>query len=296
MIYKYINKIKNYFPPDKNWKYQKQTEPPTFGWAKCVGQVELDRQVQKRRDKCSEILNESNNNFVKGKVSLIVLSCKRWWTMERLMESLKSFDDVEKYSNIEKILVDNGSGTEFLNKVRSYIFFDKIVSHKENLGMIGALRDIYAKVDGEYILYFEDDFVFDFNDSFIEKCIRLFSEFPEIGIIRLKNQNNWWKPERRISPLRKISDGTEFWTWLPSSDLMLNGWSAGSVMFRRVAYLSTGELPDLKHIKRSNKMNHAYVYEYIYGKEFNKQWLAAKIKDICPFVQPNDNEQSPGWQ
>ena len=32
--------------------------------------------------------------------------------------------------------------------------------------------------------------------TFFKNCVEIFEEFKDIGIIRLKNQNNWWKKER----------------------------------------------------------------------------------------------------
>lgn len=290
-----VAKVLERLPPDPNWKFQKQSTPPSFGWATRVGMARLEREVAQRLPHCKQILAQAERycSFVPGKVSFVVLSCKRWHTLEKLLSSLQNWS--ETYPKIEKILIDNGSGPELVAKARATQIFDTIVDHPQNLGMIGALRDAYRRVDGEYVLYVEDDFILDDAKPFLHKCITLLNENPEIGIIRLKNQNNWWKPQRVIAPKRKTSDGTEFWTWLPSSDGMMNGWCAGSVMFRRAAYFSVGELPDVPQVTRKKRTNHAFMYEYIYGKEFNKRWLAAKIDGICPFVQPNDNLQSPGW-
>ncbi len=298
-FYKVLTEVKLRLPPVKDWKYQVQTNPPTFGWAKKIDEKQLNEIVLRRKQKCIELNQKySAKDCVKGKVSIVVLSCKRWWTLERLMKTATPFfKNIENYHSLEKILVDNGSGEELINNVRSYDLFDKIIEHKENLGMVGALKDIFNKVDSEYILFFEDDFVLDFDKPFIQSCIDIFNEYPEIGIIRLKNQNNWWKPFRIISPLRKTRSGTEFWTWIPSNDGEYNVWAAGSVMFRRSSFYSVGELEDTPHVLRTDKkMNHAYLYENVFARKYNKYWLAAKIKGVTPFIQPNDNQQSPGWE
>jgi hypothetical protein len=294
-----IERIKLSFPPSPNWRFEQQTTPPTLGWAKRVNEKRLDAEVAKRRDRCLEIIKDSRKycDFIDGKVAVVVLSCKRWRTLERLIKSMQSFfSSIDGYRPLERVLVDNGSGDELMGKAKAARFFDRIVAHPKNLGMAGALRDIFPELDAEYILLLEDDFVLDYDRPFLERCIRLLKEFPEIGIIRLKNQNNWWKPHRVIAPLRRTSDGTEFWTWLSSRDGTLNGWAAGSVLFRKVSYMSTGELPLVDaNLPRRKKMHQGYVYECVYGKEYNKTWLAAKIKDVCPFVQPNDSQASEGW-
>ncbi len=297
MLEYFLNRFKR--PPHPQWKYQKQTKPPTFGHARLVGSEYLEREVKKRKAWCLDQVQQGHKYypFSRGKVSLMILSCRRWPTLKRLVESMKAyFEKIEHYQNIEKILVDNGSGEELLNQAKGMNFFDRIVAYPNNLGLVVALKKAYQSVDGEYILLLEDDFVLDFDQPFIDKCLDVFSEFPEIGIIRLKNQNNWWKPHRLIGPLRKTSGGDEFWTWLPSQSGELNGWCSGSVMFRKVSYHSVGELPEVQNNPSRSRKNHqGYIYECVYGKKYNKYWLAAKLKDIYPFFQPNDNDECVGW-
>lgn len=300
MVKNIINKIKNRFPPDKEWKFQPQTNPPTFGYAKFISDKELANIVSSRKERCKEIINSSEKycKFKKKKVSLVVLTYKRWNTLDRLIKSMKPFfDTIETYDKIEKVLVDNGSGEEYINKVKKTDFFDRVVSNKTNLGMVGALQKIYQELDGEYIMFIEDDFILEYNKPFLDNVLNVFEEYPEIGLIRLKNQNNWWKPHRIISPIRKTSKNVEFWTWVPNKDYTLNGWCAGSVIFRKSSYFSTGELPKINgNVSRNNKtMHQGYIYECEYGAKFNKVWLSAKLKNCYPFLQPNDNEESPGW-
>ena len=292
-----LNRFKK--PPHSQWKYQKQTNPPSFGYARFVSSTYLEREIAKRKTWCLDQIQNASKlcHLSEGKISLVVLSCQRWPTLKRFIESMQPFfKSIELYKNIEKILVDNGSGEELLNKVKNTHFFDHIIAFPTNLGLIGALKKAYPLVDGEYILLLEDDFVLDFNAPFIEKCLDVFSEFPEIGIIRLKNQNNWWKPHRVIGPLRKTRGGNEFWTWFPSQGGELNVWCSGSVMFRKVSYYSVGELPHIHGNPSRSKKNHqGYIYECVYGKKYNQYWLAAKLKDVYPFFQPNDNEECSGW-
>ncbi len=297
MLTDVLNRFKR--PADPNWIFQKQTNPPTFGYARLADMGMLEKEVARRRGRCSQIINNADKycNFKEVKISLIVLSCKRWHILKRLVGSMKDyFGRVEDYPHIEKVLVDNGSGEELIEEAKEMDFFDKVIAYPQNLGMVGALKDAYKKVDGEYILFIEDDFILDYDRPFIADAIKVFNEFPEIGIIRLKNQNNWWKPHRVIAPLRKTKDGVEFWTWLPSRDGKLNVWCAGSAVFRKVSYFSTGELPDVEeNTPRNRRLHQGYIYECLYGKRYNKDWLAAKIRDCYPFFQPNLNKESSGW-
>lgn len=289
------------------WAREKQLDPPNFGQAKLVTEEVLQKEVDKRRQKCVRIIQNSSNfgPFKKGLVSIVILSCKRLKALKRLCESLFPFlDNVETYRPFEAVLVDNGSGNELIRYAEGLGFFSKIVAFEKNLGMSGALRRVYPDVKGEYILFIEDDFVLDYGKPFINECIQIFQEYPEIGIIRLKNQNNWWKSYRRIGPIRLTSSSVEFWTWLPDKGRLpftgggLNVWTGGSVIFRKVSYMSCGNLPEGPNVGRQHfrvRKHQGELYELVYGKRYNRTWLAAKVKNCYPFFQPNDNGECPGW-
>lgn len=275
------------------WAQEKQTDPPNFGKAKRIPRWLLDYSVWRRRRRISKLGSENGIicDYEKGMVSLVVLSCKRLRELQRLCGSMdRFFRDFEDYPKIEKILVDNGSGAELISYVKQLRLFDRIISHERNLGMAGALNDAYQKCRGEFIMLIEDDMIVDYDRPFLKRCLDVFREYPEIGIIRLKNQNNWWKPFRIIGPLRSTSSGVEFWTWLPSLNREYNVWACGSVIFRKVSFFNTGLLP------KGEGRNQANLVENVYGKKYNRMWLAAKVKNCYPIFQPNDNLESPGFE
>lgn len=277
--------------PRPDWAQDRQPEPPNFGRAKLISRARLELQARWRRRRTGPIIDRAEDlcEFEPGLVSLIVLSCRRLPELRRLCETLVPFfDAVEDYPAVEKILVDNGSGPELLDYVRGLDFFDEVVAHPENLRMPAALEDAYRRCRGEYVLLVEDDFILEFDRPFLAGATEVLEQYPELGIVRLKNQNNWWKPFRRIGPLRSTSSGVRFWTWLPSRDKTWNVWAAGSVLFRKVSFFSTGSVPTEGH------QNGAVLYEEVYGRRYNRTWLAAKIEGGTPFVQPNDNLPSPG--
>ena len=279
--------------PRPDWAQQRQPDPPNFGQATLLSEQELDSWVGERRGKAQEIIERSGEliDYEPGLVSLIVLSCRRLPELKRLYDGLVPFfEGVEDYPRLEKIHVDNGSGQELVDYVRGLGFFDEVVAHPKNLGMPGALDDAYRRARGEYVLFVEDDFLIDYDRPFVGRAVEVLREFPEIGIVRLKDQNNWWKPFRRIGPLRSTSSGTEFWTWLPSEDRTWNVWAAGSVLFRRVSYFHTGRMPKRSPVRR---LPGTMLYENKFARRYNRTWLAAKVKDVQPFVQPNDNMPAP---
>jgi hypothetical protein len=279
--------------PRPAWSQQRQPDPPNFGRATLLSQADLERWVRRRRPRAERILSRGRDycEYEEGLVSLIVLSCRRLPELRRLLDGLVPFfERIEDYSHVEKIHVDNGSGPELVDYVRSLGFFDQVLAHEANHGMPAALDDAYRRARGEYVLLVEDDFLIDYERPFLRRSLEVLEEHPEIGIVRLKNQNNWWKPFRRIGPLRSTTSGTEFWTWVPSRDGQWNVWAAGSVLFRRVSYFHTGRMPTRSLLRRRSG---TWLYEQRFGRRYNRTWLAAKIRDVQPFVQPNDNLPAP---
>ncbi len=280
------------------WATETQPDPPNFGRARLIPRWWLDWIVRRRRRKVRPIIERAKESpdFEPGLVSIVILSCQRPDELKRLVHSLSTFlDEVEDCKKIETILVDNGSGPELLQWAEDSGFFTRIIAHEKNLGMAVALDHAFPTCRGEFILLLEEDFIVKYDRPFLKRCLTLFAEYPEIGIIRLKNQNNWGKPFRIIGPRRDTSDATSFWTWLPSRNGSLNVWAAGSVLFRKVSFTATGPIPVGANVGREKPHHQGVIYELHYGKRYNKTWLAAKIKDCYPFIQPNDNPESPGW-
>ena len=273
-----------------------QTDPPDFGNAKFINTFIANIICKIRRAKSLKIIeSDINKNLLSNKISIIILSCKRINSLKRLYSSLKIFlSEIETYKNYEVILVDNGSGNELINWAHSTNFFNKIIPIKKNIGMCAALNQVYQTIDTEFTMLIEDDFIIKYNKPFMENCLKIFKNFPEIGIIRLKNQNNWGKKFRRIGPIRKINE-IKFWTWFPSFNYKHNVWCAGSVIFRHVGYLKLGQINCKDNVSRLNNNHQGIQYEETYGKKFNKIWLAAKIYNCYPFVQLDQDNESPGW-
>ncbi len=280
------------------WATLRQTNPPDFGKAKRIPRWLMNLICWRRRRMARATLRRSQDicTFEPGLISIVILCCKRLPELQRLVAGLDDFLAThEPGTKVEKILVDNGSGGDVVSWADGCGFFDRIIAHENNLGMAVALDDAFPQTRGEYVLLLEEDFVVDYDRPFLGRCLTLFDQYPEIGIIRLKNQRNWGRSYRIIGPLRATSDGTEFWTWLPSLNGKLNVWAAGSVLFRKVSFMATGPIPLGPNVSRDLPQHQGVLYEEIYGRRYNRTWLAAKVKDCYPFVQPNDSPESPGW-
>lgn len=125
-----------------------QSDPPFFGKAKFVNPL-ISNFICKIRKKKSEIILNSNlnNQLVKNKISIVILSCKRLNSLQRLCSSLRYYlECIEVSNNYEVILVDNGSGQELIKWAKSYKFFNKIFALENNIGMCKALNYVYQKL------------------------------------------------------------------------------------------------------------------------------------------------------
>ena len=286
------NKIK------PKWSQQKQSDPPFFGKATRVPNFILNLIILIRQKKLEKYYNfeKTYNNKIDNFISIVILTCKRVNTLERLLKSLKIYlEKIEKYKDYEIILVDNGTNLNDIKNISKDKIFSKYIRFEENIGMLNALKIAFNSCNGEFIMLIEDDFIIDYKKPFFKNCIDLFKSKKEIGIIRLKNQNNWFKRSSMISYKKKTKSNLYFWYWLPSLDKKKNVWAAGSVIFRKASIDYLGGLPTYKNLPRNNKNHQGIIYEYKFGKKFNKLFLAAKLENCYPFFQPNDNEVSPGW-
>ncbi len=262
------------------------------------------RAVQQRRERCREIILTYPLRW--HRCALIVLSCKRPEAARNLLASLWPLRRLAQ--GMPWVWVDNGSGDAVVGPVRKSGMFDPIIAHPVNLGMGAAINDALAKVKAETILFVEDDlqYVGRSSGEWVQACLRIFDEFPEIGIIKLKHKENWdtMYPYRRIGPLQETSTGVGFHPWLPSPRWTFqwgqrpwypcgihNVWSLGPVMFRRCLWLDAGPIPS------GQGRGQAIAAEEEYAMRINGVWLAARPVDpsLQPFTQPVTAE-SPGFR
>jgi hypothetical protein len=274
------NKKKYHRRPD--WSKELQTSPPNFGNAKRISDLELaeiNNYKLKIRPKYSYFKKKNNT------IAIVILTCKREKSLESLIKNLNFFlTKIENFKSYVIYVVDNESDKEKNMNLCKKFKIDHYIYFKNNIGMSNALRKVFNIIDSEYILFIEDDFNIKYKKPFLKNCIDIFNEFKDIGIIRLKNQNNWHKKNRVISNLRTTSSKIRFWTWVPNGTE--NGWCAGSVMFKKKYLDLIGGIPYSFNINRFQ----FYIYENYIAKKFNKFWNAAKIENCYPFYQNNDTD------
>ena len=255
------------------------------------------RAVAQRIGYCNKLIQTTSELHP---VRLVVLSCKRPKEFARLMESFtKLHPSIRVFC--APLLVDNGSGDAIKQIVEESKFFHHTIYHPVNIGMGAAINDALEAHPAEFILFVEDDLVYEAT-SFLSPCLSIFQEFPEIGIIKLKCKDAWdEKPYRRIGPMQTTTTGVRFHPWLPSPRWTFrwgqrpwypvgiqNVWSLGPVMFRWVAWKEAGPIPS------GQGRGQAVAAEEVYARRFNQRWLAARPVDIQPFSQP-ETPESPGF-
>ena len=260
--------------------------------------------VQNRQARCLETIFLTTAKAM-PRCALIVLSCKRPEAAKNLLASLWPLRRLAKL--MPWVWADNGSGDAVVTAVRQSGMFHQIISHPVNLGMGAAINDALTKIEAGTILFIEDDlqYVGRSDGNWVWSCLRIFDEFPEIGIIKLKHKDNWdtMYPYRRIGPMQTTTSGVQFHPWLPSPRWTFrwgqrpwfpvgihNGWSLGPVMFRRCVWLKAGPIPS------GQGRGQAIAAEEEYAKRVNVRWLAARPVDesMQVFSQPVTAE-SPGF-
>jgi len=114
------------------------------------------------------------------KVSIIILNYNHANYTEALIKSLERIT----YTNIEIIIVDNGSKNNNIYPLRDKYFNIKFVLSEKNLGFSGGNNLGINHASGEYYLFLNNDTEVD--AGFLEPMITAFLENPDIGIISPK--------------------------------------------------------------------------------------------------------------
>ena len=116
------------------------------------------------------------------KVSIVMLCWNRW---EDVNVSLSRIDQID-YSNVETIVVDNGSSDGSQTNIREQFPWVKLIEAGSNLG-IEAYNLGFEAAEGEFILIIDDD-SYPAKES-IERMVQKFSENPKLGVCAFDVRN-----------------------------------------------------------------------------------------------------------
>lgn len=119
-------------------------------------------------------------------VSVVFITYKRY---DLLKLTYDSFKNICIYPNLQFVLSDDGSPQEIKDKMRS-LFFNKYLFSPKNKGLGNNQNRGITAADGEYTLHLQDDCLCHGPGDFIEVCLAVFDELPDVGYIRLWNKQN----------------------------------------------------------------------------------------------------------
>lgn len=251
--------------------------------SKCPNQADiLISQKRARKAYSGEIVK------CDGKISVVILSCKRKRLLQKTCESLfKHIDTTEPNVDLEYILVDNGSGKDLISWAETQRF-DKIFANKKNLGIGGGLNQGFAAATGEFIFQLEDDWICNTEQPLLQQSTEVLREFDDIGIVRLK-QNELTKGTagRSIGPTRFTSSGLKVYPWFPTKQ-PCGAYCFGCGIFKRQAFKYTGLVPYV-HYQRA--------IEWAYARQFEKYYNGARVEGLLEaFVHIGGRKATSGWK
>lgn len=223
-----------------------------------------------------------------GKVSLVMLSCKRLHLLQETCEALfNHIDEHEQNIDFEYIIVDNGSDEELTDYVDSLNRFDKKIYNKKNLGIGRALNQGFMAATGEFIFQLEDDWLCNMKEPFVETALEVLREFDDIGIVRLK-ATEMRKTARNIGETRLTSSGVEVYPWLPTK-MPCGAYCFGCGIFKRQAFYYTGQIPFRGIAPRK--------IEHEYAKIFAQYYNGARVEGLLEaFGHIGHKQPCSGWR
>lgn len=113
-------------------------------------------------------------------VTVGILNYQRRDALEKVLDSLRS----QAYPDLETIVVDNASGPEITDWIRSSYPWCELVALESNRGT-SARNEIFSRAQGEIIVMLDNDVYFD-DAGAIEATIAAFHRLPQAGCISFR--------------------------------------------------------------------------------------------------------------
>jgi glycosyltransferase involved in cell wall biosynthesis len=266
-----------------------------------IGSIPTDivQQQALRRQSYTGIKAENNQ-----RLSVVFLSCKRFpWLQKTVHHIHTHISKVEFNIKVEYILVDNGSGDGLINWATSTGIFNKIIINEQNEGIAQGYNRGFSAATGEFILQLGDDEICSTQEPFVRMSMDILGEHEDIGIVRLRNDETekMIKRQQPVGIPRSTVQGVEFYTLFPVNGLPCAVYAFASSLFKRQAYLYTGNIPIVNRPKESlqrkgRPLHPAHLQEITYAQIFQQYYNGAKIVCIpSVFVHARKN-RGPGWR
>ncbi|HTF81421.1 MAG TPA: glycosyltransferase family 2 protein [Cytophagales bacterium] len=113
-------------------------------------------------------------------VSVISVNYKQTGVTIDFLRSLSKIS----YSNIEVLLVDNGSGQDLPEKVAQQFPWVQLIVSKENLGFAGGNNLAIERAKGKYLLFLNNDT--ELEPDFLEPLVHAMEQEPTLGLVSPK--------------------------------------------------------------------------------------------------------------
>ena len=205
-------------------------------------------------------------------VSVCVISFNR---LEYLKKTLQSFTACCTYSNLEYILVDNGSVPEVIEYIESLEFINKKIYNPVNMGLGHAMNQTRASASGEYFFNLENDWFFFYRSDWMERGILMFQRDKSGDYIKKK-------PENLPLGLVKYKVGAGIGNYTNNPSLM-----------SREAYEDVGEFPQYgREYRYVSEDIHRVEQHYI--KRFREKYACALSETPCA-VHIGGNTTNPNY-
>ncbi|MBC8034623.1 MAG: glycosyltransferase family 2 protein [Chitinophagaceae bacterium] len=122
--------------------------------------------------------------MIKEKVPLVSIISLNWNTTQVTCDFLRSVTNLNTYSNVEIIIVDNGSKedpTPFLKAINPNI---KVILTGCNLGFSGGNNVGIREAKGDYLFIVNNDT--EFTEGLLEGLMDVFDQYPDAGLVSPK--------------------------------------------------------------------------------------------------------------
>lgn len=130
-------------------------------------------------------------------ISVIITGYKRPQHLKQTVESLLSTTDYPR-NRLELILCDDGSPKE-MQEIMRELPFDIFLLAERNEGLGMNINKGILQSKGDYILQLQDDWVCQGPKDFLRVSVDIFSEYPDIGMIRHRRPLKQFPAEHRVS-------------------------------------------------------------------------------------------------
>jgi len=173
----------------------------------------------------------------------------------------------QTYSNIELIIVDDGSTDETFEIIDSYEDKRiKFIEHKKNRGLPHALNTGFKNATGEYLTWTSDDNYY--AREAIEVMVKTLDNNKKIDFI----YSNYWYIDGEGNKVKAVNRN-------PAEVLKMGNYLGPCFLYRRKVYLEVGEFDS----------DYRFVEDYEYWLRVRQKFLMCKIDEYLYYYRRHNS-------